>query len=62
MRKEALRVLFYIFWYQGLRKVSGTTAALFTSVMPISATLLAIVFLDAKRVRRLKICRVLDIF
>lgn len=38
--------LFYIFWYRGLEHVSGTTAALFTTVMPISAALFAIIFLN----------------
>jgi len=36
---------FYQFWYKGLTVVSANTAALFTCVMPIAATMLSALFL-----------------
>ncbi len=39
-------VVFYLFWYRGLSKSSASTAALFTSFMPISAMILAYLFLQ----------------
>ncbi len=38
-------VLAYLFWFKGVSKVSGSTAGMFTAVMPISAVLLSCVFL-----------------
>lgn len=39
-------VLAYIFWFQGVSKVSGSTAGMFTSIMPVSAVLLSCFFLN----------------
>ncbi|MCP3875311.1 MAG: DMT family transporter [Desulfobacteraceae bacterium] len=39
-------VLAYLFWFQGVSKVSGNTAGMFTAVMPISAVLLSCMFLQ----------------
>lgn len=40
--------LFYTFWFLGCRQVSGSTAGLFTTMMPLSTLLLAWLFLDEK--------------
>ncbi len=34
-------VLFFVFWYRGLKKISANTAALFMGIMPISTCILA---------------------
>lgn len=39
-------ILFFFFWYRGLKHVSANTAALFMGVFPISTTLLAFLFLQ----------------
>jgi drug/metabolite transporter (DMT)-like permease len=39
---------FTLFWYRGLNKTSANTAALFTSVMPLSVVVLAVIFLGEK--------------
>jgi len=39
---------FTVFWYRGINKTSANTAALFTSVMPLSVVILAIIFLGEK--------------
>lgn len=39
---------FTFFWYRGINKTSANTAALFTSVMPLSVVILAIIFLGEK--------------
>ena len=36
---------FFILWYQGLQRAPASMAALFTSVMPVSATVLGFWFL-----------------
>jgi len=38
-------VLAYIFWFQGVSRVPGSTAGVFTAVMPVSAVLLSCLFL-----------------
>lgn len=38
-------VLFFLLWYNGLRKTQASTAALFTTFMPVSTVILATVFL-----------------
>ena len=38
-------IMFFLFWYRGLTKISANTAALFTGVMPVSTTVLAFIFL-----------------
>ncbi len=38
-------VLAYIFWFQGVSRVSGSTAGVFTAVMPVSAVVLSCLFL-----------------
>lgn len=38
-------VLAYAFWFQGVSRVSGSTAGVFTAVMPVSAVLLSCLFL-----------------
>ncbi|MFA5906499.1 MAG: DMT family transporter, partial [Desulfobacula sp.] len=35
----------YIFWFQGVSRVSGSTAGVFTAVMPVSAVVLSCFFL-----------------
>lgn len=37
--------LFYVFWYIGSKRVSGTSAGLFTAIMPIGTLLIAWAFL-----------------
>ncbi len=39
-------VLAYLFWFKGVSKVSGSTAGIFTAVMPVSAIALSCVFLN----------------
>ncbi len=39
-------VLAYLFWFKGVSRVSGNIAGAFTAIMPVSATLLSILFLD----------------
>jgi drug/metabolite transporter (DMT)-like permease len=39
-------ILFFIFWYRGLVRVTANTAALFVGIMPISTTILAYFILD----------------
>ena len=38
-------VLAYVFWFQGVSRVSGSTAGVFTAVMPVSAVVLSCFFL-----------------
>ena len=38
-------VVAYLLWFQGVSRVSGGTAGVFTAVMPVSAMLLSILFL-----------------
>lgn len=38
-------VLAYAFWFQGVSRVSGSTAGVFTAVMPVSAVVLSCFFL-----------------
>lgn len=38
-------VLAYLFWFQGVARVSGNTAGVFTALMPVSAVLLSCIFL-----------------
>ncbi len=38
-------VLAYIFWFQGVSRVSGSTAGAFTAIMPVSAVVLSCLFL-----------------
>ncbi len=38
-------VLAYLFWFQGVTKVSGSVAGVFTAVMPVSAVILSCIFL-----------------
>lgn len=38
-------VFAYLFWFKGVSKVTGSVAAIFTAVMPVSAVALSIVFL-----------------
>lgn len=38
-------VVAYILWFRGVAKVNGSTASVFTALMPVSATILAVVFL-----------------
>lgn len=38
-------VVAYLFWFSGVSKVSGTTAGIFTAVMPVSAVILSCIFL-----------------
>lgn len=38
-------VLAYIFWFQGVSRVSGSTAGVFTAIMPVSAVVLSCLFL-----------------
>ena len=38
-------VVAYLFWFSGVSRVSGTTAGIFTAVMPVSAVLLSSIFL-----------------
>lgn len=38
-------VLAYLFWFQGVSKVSGSVAGVFTAVMPVSAVVLSCIFL-----------------
>lgn len=38
-------VLAYLLWFNGVSRVSGATAGIFTAVMPVSAVLLSILFL-----------------
>lgn len=37
--------VFFVFWYKGLAKSSASVAAIFTAVMPISASIFAYIFL-----------------
>jgi drug/metabolite transporter (DMT)-like permease len=39
-------VFAYLFWFKGVSKVSGSTAGIFTALMPISAIILSCIFLD----------------
>lgn len=39
-------VLSFVFWYVGIKKVSAAVAGLFTGVMPISAAIVSILFLN----------------
>jgi drug/metabolite transporter (DMT)-like permease len=39
-------VLAYFFWFNGVAKVTGSTAGIFTAVMPVSSVILSIVFLQ----------------
>lgn len=41
-------VLAYIFWFQGVSRVSGSTAGVFTAVMPVSAVVLSCLFLKER--------------
>ncbi|NOX34713.1 MAG: EamA family transporter [Deltaproteobacteria bacterium] len=41
-------VLAYILWFQGVSKVSGNTAGVFTAVMPVSAVVLSCLFLKER--------------
>ncbi len=41
-------VMAYIFWFQGVSRVSGSTAGVFTAVMPVSAVVLSCLFLKEK--------------
>lgn len=41
-------VLAYLFWFQGVTKVSGSVAGVFTAVMPVSAVVLSCVFLKER--------------
>ncbi len=38
-------VLAYVFWFRGISRVSGSTAGVFTALMPVSAVLLSCFFL-----------------
>jgi drug/metabolite transporter (DMT)-like permease len=38
-------VLAYVFWFQGVSRVSGSTAGVFTALMPVSAVVLSCFFL-----------------
>ncbi len=38
-------VFAYLFWFQGVSQVSGSTAGIFTALMPVSAVILSCVFL-----------------
>ena len=39
-------VLAYWFWFQGVSRVSGATAGVFSAFMPVSAVSLSCIFLD----------------
>lgn len=39
-------VVAYLFWFSGVSRVSGATAGIFSAVMPVSAVILATIFLD----------------
>lgn len=41
-------ILFPIFWNHGQVKVKANTASLFTSIMPVATTIMAIIFLNEK--------------
>ena len=41
-------VLAYIFWFRGVKRVNGSIASAFTALIPMSATMLAIVCLNEK--------------
>ena len=41
-------VLAYLFWFHGVSKVSGSTAGVFTAVMPVSAVVLSCIFLKER--------------
>lgn len=41
-------VLAYIFWFRGVKRVSGSTASAITALIPMSATILAVVCLNEK--------------
>jgi len=41
-------VLAYVFWFQGVSRVSGSTAGAFTAIMPVSAVVLSCIFLNER--------------
>lgn len=41
-------VLAYIFWFRGVKRVNGSTASTFTALIPMSATILAVICLNEK--------------
>ncbi|BBB89501.1 MAG TPA: DMT family transporter [Methylomusa anaerophila] len=41
-------VVAYIFWFRGVKKVTGSTASVFTAIIPMSAAILSVVFLTEK--------------
>lgn len=44
-------VVFFVFWYKGLEQTSASVAAIFTAVMPISASFFAYLFLHETMTR-----------
>jgi len=41
-------VVAYIFWFRGVKKVNGSTASVFTALIPMSATILSVICLNEK--------------
>lgn len=41
-------VVAYIFWFRGVKKVNGSTASVFTTLIPMSATILSVICLNEK--------------
>ncbi|WP_033398887.1 DMT family transporter [Desulfospira joergensenii] len=41
-------VLAYLFWFNGVSRVTGSTAGVFTAIMPVSAVVLSCIFLEER--------------